>query len=830
MRINCRPGLRRISDAFERIRVGLQRKTRSLTPLNRQKILTFPLERGLPKVHHPMSRRTTLFFAIFLTGLAVASSALAQQVGLPAPRLLTVTPAGGQAGTTVEVTLTHQNGEGIRGLLFSTPKISAIPLPGADGKPVPNRFRVTIAPDAPVGVHDARLLTNLGVSAARTFFVGRLPEVTRAKENQSVETAWGLQTNSICNAATSKRAVDYYSFKGTKGQRVVVDCNAAQIDSKLTPVVILADSKGGDLLVNRTSGVLDYTPQSDGTYLIKIHDLIFQGGTEFFYRLAMREVSGSGTVPREETTARVSAFSWPPEGLSPLAPSRKIDANNQPSHAQQITLPCDLAGSFTTKDEPDIFEFQAKKGEVWWVEVASERLGLNTDPAALIQRVVRENEKETVTDIAELDDIPSPMKMGTYQPAAAYSGPAYQAGSPDVLGKFEVKEDGLYRLQLRNLTRDRRNRTENTYRLIIRKAQPDFALVAWAAHQRLRQNDFGTLSKPIALRAGTTMAFEVVTVRRDGFDGEISLGMENLPPGVTASGLTIPAGKLQGMLFITASESATPAFSIANIVGRASINGTAVTHSCRLASVLWPVDYAPTELPKSRLVADVPVSVTDFEKAPASIAADGNASWQVIAGGTLKIPLRITWRSEFNGASIKIKPFGSVFGAMKEIDLPIKAATSEVVLDTASLKTPPGDYTLAFSGIAVIKHRPNEDTVKMAEDEQKKAGEEVASLAAAAKAQTEKAGAASAEQKDEATKVAKAATDKHKAAEVALAEVTKRLKTLTDAAAPKDILDFIVSEPIPISVKAAPSVQAATPKTPTAPGTAPAATTVSSKK
>lgn len=773
-----------------------------------------------------MSRGTTPFLAVCLTGLSLASPGLAQQVCLPAPRLLTVTPMGGQLGTTVDVTLTHQNSDGIRELLFSTPKISAKPLQGADGKVVPNKFQVTIAPDAPVGVHDARLLTSLGVSAARTFLVGSLPEVTRTKENQSLETAWALQANSICNAATGKRAVDYYSFKGTKGRRVVIDCNAARIDSKLSPVVILADSKGNDLLVNRTSGVLDYTPESDGTYFIKIHDLTFQGGTEHFYRLALREVDGSGPAPRQETTAKVSTFSWPPEGLAPVAPVSEVEPNNQPSQAQKITLPCDLAGSFTTVDDTDIFEFQSRKGEVWWVEVASERLGLNTDPAVLVQRVLKDGEKETVTDVAELDDIAAPMKMGTYQPAASYSGPAYQAGSPDVLGKFEVKEDGLYRLQLRNLTSDTRSRG-SAYRMLIRKAQPDFAVVGWAAHQRLRQNDFGTISKPVALRAGTTMAFEVVTVRRDGFDGEISLGMEDLPPGVTAGGLTIPAGKVQGMLFVTAAEGAAPAFSIARIVGRASINGNVVTHPCRLASVLWPVDYAPVELPKSRLVADVPVSVTDFEKAPVSVAADGNAGFQVSAGGTLKIPLRITWRSEFNGTSIKLKPYGSVFGAAKEIDLPIKAATSEAVLDLAALKTPPGDYTLAFSGIAVIKHRPNQDAVKAAEAEQEKARGEVANLAAEAKSQTEKATAAPAEGKEEAVKAAKAAADKHKAAEVAMTEMAKRLKTLTDAAASKDVLDFIVSEPIHVSVKAAPAAQTAASQTPAAPGTAPSVTTTS---
>jgi hypothetical protein len=772
-----------------------------------------------------MIRKPAPFSAACLMGLCLATSAFAQQVCLPAPRLLTVTPMGGQIGTTVDVTVTHQNCEGPQELLFSSPKITAKPVVGEDGKEVPNRFRVTIPLDASVGVHDARLRSRLGVSSGRAFSVGALTEVTRAKANQSLETAWVLQANSVCNAATSKRGVDFYSFQGVKDRRVVVDCNAARIDSKLAPVVILADAKGDDLLVNRISGMLDFTPPSDGTYLIKIHDLTFQGGTEYFYRLAFRDGPGSGPVPRQETTARVSSFSWPPEGLPTVAPGSELEPNNQPSQAQKIALPCDFSGSFASADDLDIFEFQAKKGEVWWVEVASERLGLNTDPAVLVQRVVKAGEKEgeTVTDVAELDDITAPMKMGTYVPASSYTGPAYQAGSPDVLGKFEVKEDGLYRLQLRDLNRDARSQSENSYRLIVRKAQPDFTLVAWAAHQRLRQNDFGTIPKPIALRAGATMAFEVVTVRRDGFDGEIELFVDDLPPGVTASGLKIPAGKVQGMFFISASEPATAAFSIAKMLGRATVNGSAVTRSCRLASVLWPVEYAPTELPKSRLMADVPVSVTDFEKAPASIVAEGKTSWEVNVGETLKIPLRIAWRSEFNGASLKLKPYGTVFGAVKEIDLPIKAATSEAVLDLAALKTPPGDYTLAFSGIGVTKHRPNQDDVKAAEEQQKRATEEVAALAAAAKAQNEKAGTALAEEKGEATKAAKAATEKHKTAEAALAESAKRLKALTDAAVTKDILDFIVSDPIRVSVKTAPVAQVPTPPAAGAAVTAPAA-------
>ncbi|MDZ4288402.1 MAG: PPC domain-containing protein, partial [Prosthecobacter sp.] len=265
----------------------------------------------LPKKVHP--------FVLGFLGLCLALPGFSQEVCLPLPRLLTLMPMGGQAGTNVEVTLTSQNVEDLSGLLFSTPKITAKPVVGADGKAVANKFVVTIAADAPVGVHDARVMSRLGVSSARAFSVGKLPEMMRTKPNNSVETALALPANSICNAVMTKRAVDYYSFQGVKGKRVAVDCAAVGIDSKLTPVVIIADAQGRDLLVNRTGGVLDFTPPADGAYMVKVHGLTFQGGPEHFYRLALLDVPGSGSAPRQSVTATVSSMSWPPEGLPAAA-------------------------------------------------------------------------------------------------------------------------------------------------------------------------------------------------------------------------------------------------------------------------------------------------------------------------------------------------------------------------------------------------------------------------------------------------------------------------------------------------------------------------------
>ncbi len=215
---------------------------------------------------------------------------------------------------------------------------------------------------------------------------------------------------------------------------------------------------------------------------------------------------------------------------------------------QKVTLPCDISGSFFPAADVDTFEFAAKKGEVWWVEVASERLGRPTDPAIVVQMVEPSSDPAAppkLTDIAELSDIASPVKVSSNGYATMVH--RFNAGSSDILGKLEIKQDGIYRLQLSDLFGGTRKDPRNVYRMIIRQAQPDFALVAWGLHMELRNGDRAALSKPIALRAGQTIALEVVTVRRDGFDGPIALSMADLPPGITAQGVTIPAGKTRAV-------------------------------------------------------------------------------------------------------------------------------------------------------------------------------------------------------------------------------------------------------------------------------------------
>ena len=708
---------------------------------------------------------------------------------------------GGQVGTTVDVTITGDHIDDADVLTFSHPGMTAEPKRDANGHPIANRFTVHITDDCPLGIHEARVMTRLGVSSSRVFNVGVLPETMPTKANTTLETAMPLEINSTCNAVMSSRAVDHYTVALQQGQRMVVDCAAKGIDSKLNPVVIIANADGDDLMVERRGGALDFTAPETAQYVIKVHDLTFNGGPYYFYRLVLKEAAENEVIARLPSTQSVSSCSWPPSGLTDDAVIAEVEPNNGHAVAQSITLPCDISGSFFPAADVDTFEFTAKKGEIWWVEVASERMGRPTDPSIIVQHVGEKDGQEQLTDVVELTDIASPVKVSSN--GYSYDGPPYNAGSTDILGKLEIKQDGVHRLQLTDLFGGTRSDARNIYRLIIRKAAPDFALAGWALHMNLRNGDRNALSKPIALRGGATMPIEVVAIRRDGFNGDIELKMGDLPEGVTATGLKIPAGQTRGIMLVTADENAPRGLTRASLIGEATIEGQSVRRPVRLASMAWPVKNAWSEIPSPRLVADVPVSVSDSEQAPITITPTSSEPFVVTAGETLTIPLTQFRRCDFSGTKLKVKTFGVGFERNPAFDIALDADSSEAVLDLAKLKTPPGDYTIAFCGSAVAKYCDNLPAVdsakialQLAEEQAKAAAAEAGQLAEAVKTATDA-------QKAELTKSAEAAVAKQQRAEQAVTAAKKRLQLATNNAKPKDIVDIVVSHPISIRVQPA---------------------------
>jgi len=654
-----------------------------------------------------MSPRTLFTTVVALAAAAAGAGARAQSVCLPLPRLLSIVPAGGQAGTTVDVVITGEGLEEVERLVFSTPGITASPRADAEGKPVPGGYRIAIAADVPEGVHEATAMAALGISSARVFSVGRLPEQTVPAPASSPAGAVTIPVGSITNAHVRPQAIDHHAFSARAGSRLVVECAARWIDSRLTPVVIVADAAGRDLVADRRGEPLEFVVPADGDYLIKVHDLSFQGGPAFFYRLVLDTVAAGAPLPRHPGTHPVNACSWPPPLIATAAPALEQEPND-PAHPQAITLPCDLGGSFQAAADVEAFEFDATAGEEWWIEVASERLGRPTDPAVVVQRRVDDAGAVRWEDVAEPADIPSPVKPSSN--AYAYDGPPYDAGSADVLGRVAIAATGRHRILLRDLFGGTRAEPQNVWRLIVRRAAPDFALVAWGLHMELRNGDRAALSKPLALRRGGSVALEVVAVRRDGFSGPIELVIDGLPEGVSATGVTIPAGSNRGLVVLTARDDAPRGLAHARFIGRATIGDATVERPGRVASMAWPVRDAWQEIPLPRLLADLPVSVGGGETFP--IAVTASAPVTAVAGTTVEIPLAVNRRGEFSGTTARLKVCGGPFDKAGDVEVPLAGGTATLPLDLKKLGVPPGEHTICLVGGGVTAYRPPSPVAK----------------------------------------------------------------------------------------------------------------------
>lgn len=703
-------------------------------------------------------------------------------------------PMGGAAGTTVEATVVGENLEDAGDLLFDHPGIQATAKRDGNGKIEPNKYLISIAADCPVGLFESRITSRLGISSARIFSVGNLSESMPSTPNTTLATAAPLAVNSVCNAVVTSRAVDHYAFEAQAGKRYIVHCSSRSIDSKLDPVVILADANGRDLKVERTGNTLDFTANESAKHIIKIHELTFKGGPGYFYRLVLQELPLDAPVPVFPSTQSVSAFSWPPANL----PEAAAGVEDENAESQTIALPCDLAGRFFPAADVDTYQFTANQGEVWWVEVASERLGRPTDPSIVVQQLQGLDADQKWVDLTELNDIASPVKVSSN--GYAYDGPPFDGGSTDILGKLEIKETGSYRILLTDLFGGTRKDPRNTYRLIVRKAAPDFAVVSWGLHMELRNGDRNALSKPLALRAGGTIALEVVAVRRDGFDGEIHLTMEGLPQGVTAQGLKIAAGKSRGIVLLTASESAPQSLSQAALNASATINDQLVTHPVRTAQMAWPVPDAWSEIPSPRLVRGLPVSVTTSETAPLTISSTEPKVYEVKVGEKLSIPLRLTARSEFSGAVLQLKTFGPSFEGNPPFDVSLTSPTAEAIVNLAAIKPPPGEYTIAFYGTAVAKYRYNPLAVSLAENEVKKAEAEAKWITEELTQQTQALASSPVEKKTEVEQVIAALNMQKQTADAALVAANATLKNVTAQSAPRDTAEIVISEPITIRV------------------------------
>lgn len=813
----------------------------------------------IPNFFLSMSPRHRGFLLLTLVAFVAIAPVQAQ---LPQTKLATIFPPGGKQGATVEVALTGADQDDATQLLFSHAGITS--------KLAEQKFSVTIGADVPPGLYDVRVVGRFGISNPRTFVVGQWPELLRKGTNTIFESAQEVPLGSTVNGRVEASGMDFYKFAVKKGQRVLLDCQSRAIDSRMAGALVLYSSTGGEVERSRTGDLLDYTAPADGQLVVKVHDFTYRGGPEYFYRLTIsdgpfidlispsagaagtkgkftlygRNLPGGtpakdltvGGKPLEQleveipvpadalaqqrlvtgrtlpsTAATVDGFEYQlksPRGISnPVligfanAPVVvEIEPNGKPGEAQKITPPCEVSGRFFPVGDVDTFTFEAKKGDVYALEVIANRLGIVSDPQIVVQKVTKDEKgAEKSSDVIELSD--SPANIG---------GPEFNTASNDPSGRFEAKEDGTYRIQVRDLFNRSQPNARLTYRLVIRKESPDFRLVALPEASQVKKAPADVMTWNSSLRRGETIPIKLLVLRRDGFKEDIRVTVDGLPKGVTFGDLRIPAASNSMNLLLAADDQAAGWAGAMRIIGKAKVGDLELVREARGASVTWDVlsDNATADFPRTRLIRGGTVlAVSESEGAPFSIVPESAKPVETCVGSKLKVPFKVTRRGDF-AADLKLKGAGAPDAdKFKELDVPAKATNVVWEIDLAQTKLAPGTHSFYLQGRAKGKVRFMMDAAKVAEEAAKKAEKEAADLAAAAKAAEEaakKAGAGPAEAKAAAEKAAKEAAAKAKEADARKTSAQTRMKEVADKSKAKDVDAAFYSLPITLNIAPAP--------------------------
>ena len=474
--------------------------------------------------------------------------------------------------------------------------------------------------------------------------------------------------------------------------------------------------------------------------------------------------------------------------------------NDTPQGAQALALPAEVVGRFHPRRDVDWYRFDAKAGEVLWIEVWSHRLGAPTDVSLLVQQVTRsEDGSEKATTVASVDD-GSP-RQGSRE---------FDERSFDPSLRFVAPADGTYRLLLRDGYSAQHDDPGLVYRLVVRPPRPDFRLVAVPIDA----------SGSMLLRKGGAAAVEVIAARRDGFAGDITLSAQGLPGGTSAGDVVLGGGVSMTRLVLTAAANAPPGTGMLRVVGRAVTPAGEVVRTARSGICLDPLPFAQPggQNPgtRARLADGIAVAVSADETAPVALSIGAGTPIETARGGVVKIPYTVV-RQEGAGAGITGFPIG----------LPPNSGAPQVAIGGGNsgefevrfqANTPPGTYSFHLAAMqqgltyarnpasaSAAKERAEAFAAVVAETQTKlqaaqQAAQQAAAAVNAASGADQAAKDAAAKARQEADAAVQAAQERLRLAQAEKQRRDQTAQQLQQQAAPKGVNVVVPSTPVTIRI------------------------------
>lgn len=477
------------------------------------------------------------------------------------PTLTNLLPPAAQRGQTVDVTFYGERLHDVSSVLFHTQGIQADGLANHD-KDKNKRVTATliIAPDAPLGEHQVRLVTKTGVTEMITFYVVDRPVVkelsdeptkngNRFKQSTSFDAPQPIDLGAMLLGRTESEDVDYFAVDLKKGQPFSAEVIGMRLGRGFTDSHLAVFDASGkqvaecdDTLRHRQDPVVSFITPADGRYVLAVRDSGYEGSNNNWYLLNVGEaiapklVYPLGGQPGQKVKLKmlgdpggsfVQEVALPSQadndyelvadykGLRSLSglPFRVNDLRNVIEDAEvknnsmpdamkraASTLPIAFNGIIERPGDLDYYRIQLKKGQQVRFRCYARSMGSPLDSIVNIFNAADNKHLQGNDD---------------------------QGGSDSVV-VFNVPADGDYLVRVRD-HRDRGG-ADYVYRLEATFAEPNLS-TAITRYDRNRPQS----RQAIALPQGNRIA-ALVSVNRTRVGGDLSAEIEGLPAGVSYQG------------------------------------------------------------------------------------------------------------------------------------------------------------------------------------------------------------------------------------------------------------------------------------------------------
>jgi len=462
------------------------------------------------------------------------------------------------------------------------------------------------------------------------------------------------------NGQIASGEVNKYRFEARKGQRLVASVSARELVPYIAdavpgwfqPILTLRDAEGREVAFSDDfrfdpDPTLYLEVPKNGQYVLSITDAIYRGREDFVYRVTIGEVPFVSSIfplggrvgepltiemdgwnlekakltppPKDaeagvhEVSATTAKFvSNPmPFALDTLPECLDQESNNDPAHAQKVTLPIIVNGRMDQADDWDVFRVDGKAGDTMVAEVHARRLSSPLD--SMLKITDADGKLLAVND--DYQDV----------------GSGLNTHHADSYIMLKLPSDGAYYVHLGDTARN--SGKEYAYRLRISGARPDFALRVVPARA--------------AFRSKAATAVTVYAIRKDGFSGDIKLSLKDAPKGFSSPTVSLKNARKKVPLRLKTTLRTTEQPVSLAIEGRATVGEETVAHMAvpaedRMQAFLWrhlvPAEdlraqvYNPAYRPPAKRVAPPLTEEQIAQAAPKTPAATRKFTKRQVAG------------------------------------------------------------------------------------------------------------------------------------------------------------------------------------------------------